>query len=614
MINYAIALTNKNLKKKVIKIADLLKTHRELTDTNNIRVGERLGTPVEKGIVLNEDYLIRNQHNIEKIMNYFTAYPDLFLDIIKPVDEGFTLFFYQRIVLRAIMRYKQIYVTAPRGFAKSFLTVLAEVLECIFTPNSKRFICAPGKGQSAAIAKEKLYEIFQHWPLLRKEVIGGDVSECPGNYGKDYVTLNFRNGARFDVVAPLDSTRGGRRHSGLIDEVRDHEEAPLTEIVLPLLNISRRLPDNTVNPKEPNQQRIYMTSAGQKGTYAYELLLDVFEGSIINPEKNFCFGCDYRVPIMHRLLQPDYVNELRMSPSYSEESFAAEYGSIWRGGAKGSWYSYDKLAKYRKLKNPELHKINREGSKHFYILSVDVGRLHDQTVVCVFRVNPQAEKFYCTLVNIVVLGRTPETKPFSIQCRDLKKLIRDYDPMRVIIDGNGLGVGLTDELIKESYDEAGNYLPAYGFMDNDDYKLVQPRDAICILSMMKANGKLKSQINSNAYSMLLGGRVRFLIKEQEAKSALLATKIGQKMSSLQRIERLMPHELTTRLFEEMANLRVRQVGSDFVLEQINTRIPDDKYYSFAYGLWCIKEIEEEYYRRRRRGNTKRKLTFFSGGI
>lgn len=44
----------------MIKIADLLKAHRELTDTNNIRVGERLGTPVEKGIVLNEDYLIKN--------------------------------------------------------------------------------------------------------------------------------------------------------------------------------------------------------------------------------------------------------------------------------------------------------------------------------------------------------------------------------------------------------------------------------------------------------------------------------------------------------------------------------------------------------------------------
>lgn len=153
-------------------------------------------------------------------MNQFTAYPDCFLDAIKPVDEGFTLFFYQRIVLRAIMRYKQIYVTAPRAFSKSFLTVLAEVLECIFTPGSKRFICAPGKGQSATIAREKLYEIFQHWPLLRREVVGGDISECPGNYGPDYVTLNFKNGSRFDVVAPLSSARGGRRVGGLIDEVR----------------------------------------------------------------------------------------------------------------------------------------------------------------------------------------------------------------------------------------------------------------------------------------------------------------------------------------------------------------------------------------------------------
>lgn len=37
---------------------------------------------------------------------------------------------------------------------------------------------------------------------------------------KDYVTLKFRNGSQFDVVGALDSTRGGRRHGGLIDEVR----------------------------------------------------------------------------------------------------------------------------------------------------------------------------------------------------------------------------------------------------------------------------------------------------------------------------------------------------------------------------------------------------------
>ena len=68
---------------------------------------------------------------------------------------------------------------------------------------------------------------------------------------------------------------------GLIDEVKNHEEETLSTIVLPLLNISRRLPDNTVNEKEPNQQQIYCTSAWQKTSFAYAKLIDVFEKSII---------------------------------------------------------------------------------------------------------------------------------------------------------------------------------------------------------------------------------------------------------------------------------------------------------------------------------------------
>ena len=69
-----------------------------------------------------------------------------------------------------------------------------------------------------------------------------------------------------------------------------------------LVNVSRRLPDNTVNPKEPNQSIIYMTSAGSKTTFAYDALIDYFEESIINPDNAFVFGCDYRVPMMQFLL------------------------------------------------------------------------------------------------------------------------------------------------------------------------------------------------------------------------------------------------------------------------------------------------------------------------
>ena len=170
-------------------------------------------------------------------------------------------------------------------------------------------------------------------------------------------------------------------------------------------------------------------------------------------------------------------------------------------------------------------------------------------------------------------------------------------------------------MIRTQLDADGRELPAYGFFNNDDYKKIQPKEAVQILYSLKANGPLNSKIHSNAYSRLNSGMVRFLISEQEARAALLATKIGQKMTTEERIKRLMPHELTTKLFEEMSNLRLRKNGLDIVLEQINARFPKDKYSAFAYGLWRIKEIEEENYKKvSRRGNgKKRQLIFFTGG-
>lgn len=586
---------------------------------SNIKIGQRDGTIIEKGVILNENYLEANLEKIGNVMSIFSAYPDIYLDLIKPQDSSFTLFFYQRITLRALMRFKDVFGTAPRAFSKSFITILAMMLQCIFIPGTKRFICAPNKTQAAQIAKEKIVEIYDRWPLLRKEVLGGEISDTPGNFGKDYVTLKFRNGSQFDVVGALDSQRGGRRHGGLIDEVRDHDETPINEVVLPLMNVSRRLPDNTVNEKEPNQQRIFMTSAGVKTSFAYDLLIDDFIDSIIHPKSTFVFGCDYRVPVLHGLLDKTYINKLKTSSSFKEESFAREYASLWSGSSEEAWFNFDKLTKYRKIKNPETSAKFRANSNQFYLLSVDVGRLNDQTVCCVFRVNVSGEgKYFATLVNLYVLGRQAETKTFNRQAIELKRIIKKFNPLEVVIDTNGLGIGFADEMIREQVDEFGNIYEPLGFKNDDDFLKVQPKDAMCILYGIKANGPLNSKIHGNAYTRINGGLVRFLIKEQEAKNALLSTKVGQKMTVKQRVQRLMPHEMTTKLFEEMANLRLRRTGVslDIVLEQINPRYPKDKYSAFAYGLWRIKELEEEQNKRRRRRGMfdKRQLVFCTGGV
>ena len=171
-------------------------------------------------------------------------------------------------------------------------------------------------------------------------------------------------------------------------------------------------------------------------------------------------------------------------------------------------------------------------------------------------------------------------------------------------------------MVKEQPDVDGQAYPPCGSFNDEVMQKIQPKDAPKILYGIKANATLKMDINVNVYTRLMSGNVRFLVKEQEAKSALLATKVGQKMSLEERTKRLMPHEMTTAFFNEMCNLRIKK-GSDtskIVLEQINSRYPDDKYYSFAYGLWRIKELEEAAFLQRRKQNIgKRQLIFFTGG-
>ena len=115
---------------------------KNLQGFDDVQVGKREDIPIEKGAVLGEDFFEKNQDLVEKYCNFFTAYPDLFIDLITPSTSHFKLFFYQRYFLRLCMRYGRLVVIAPRAFSKSFVSILAMHLMCMFRPGIKLFICA----------------------------------------------------------------------------------------------------------------------------------------------------------------------------------------------------------------------------------------------------------------------------------------------------------------------------------------------------------------------------------------------------------------------------------------------------------------------------------------
>jgi hypothetical protein len=75
--------------------------------------------------------------------------------------------------------------------------------------------------------------------------------------------------------------------------------------------------------------------------------------------------------MIHGLISKQFLNEVRTASTFSAESWAREYCSIWTGGSNESWFDYDRVSAHRKLVNPETHAKSKGNGDFFYILSVD---------------------------------------------------------------------------------------------------------------------------------------------------------------------------------------------------------------------------------------------------
>lgn len=106
---------------------------------------ERNGIFLEKGAVISEKRIDRNQEIYQKYCWLWSIYPDLYILLITPTTSKFKLKFFQIMFLRICLRHGRILTIAPRAAGKSFICILALYLICIFRARSHVFQCAPGK-------------------------------------------------------------------------------------------------------------------------------------------------------------------------------------------------------------------------------------------------------------------------------------------------------------------------------------------------------------------------------------------------------------------------------------------------------------------------------------
>ena len=554
-----------------------------------------------KKIGISEERITAVLPIIRQYAAFWREYPDLFVDFLvrgtrtEQKEGEFNFFFYQRVFLRCVMRYQYVYAVFPRAYSKSFLSVMALIIRCILYPGVHLFVTSGGKEQGASILHDKVHEICELIPSLKREI---DWGRGKSSESKDKVRYIFKNGSVLDNLAARESTRGQRRHGGLMEECVGIDDQILREVIIPVMAIDRRAKDGTTHEEEPvNKSQIYITTAGYKNTYPYDRLIGLLVRMVTQPDRCMVLGGTWRTPVAMGLQRKTFINDQKQEGTFNEASFEREYESIWTGAVEDAFFNVERFNANRVLNQPEYEASGRSSKLSYYILGVDVGRKGCSTVVCVVKVTPQTNgESIKSLVNIY----TMDDVHFEDQAIKLKKLYYKYKARRLVIDANGVGLGLIDYMVKPQINlDTSEVIPdfgVYGGTQEDaqqEYKVYKtPNTELDAMYLMKANAPVNTEAHSIIQSVINSGKIKFLIDERTAKEKLLTTKVGQNMTTDARKDYLKPFTLTTSLREEIMNLREENEGLNIILKQVNKNIKKDKVSALEYALYYIKKEEE----------------------
>lgn len=510
---------------------------------------------------------------------------------------------FQQALIVACFKYTYVMIIASRGMGKSLIAALVCVLKCILYPGIKICVASGRRGQSLNVINKIVQDFMGSSDNLRNEILDYKVSTY-------FAEIRFKNGSNIKVVTASDSARSARANFILGDEFVQIKK-PILDKVIRKFKAGQRTPrfffkDKYKNyPKEPNTE-LYLSSAYYKYHYSFAKFKSFFK-SMLKGDSYCVMGFPYQLPVAEGYYPMEQIRDELREGDFDSIGWSMEMDSLFFGESENAFYSFDELDNSRKITNvmypkPFYNLLNDNKFKYpmkkngeIRILSVDIatqgGNKRDATCFAILQLIPYGKNQF--LRNLVYLTTIEGGHTFN-QSLKARRLFYDFDCDYVVIDSQGVGIGVFDNLVQEQTDDTRNIIyPAWSCVNDDSMAdRCNDPDAPKIIYSIKANLQFNSDCAVSLRDSIRQGKFRLLINENEANEILNSSKRYNSLSVENQVLFQEPFYQTTALINEMVNLSFEVVNGKIRVNN-QSGIRKDRFSAVSYANLVANEFERQ---------------------
>ena len=509
---------------------------------------------------------------------------------------------FQKIIIFMMMVSTNFMYLASRGQGKSWLISLYCVVRCILFPGTKIVVASGVKAQAIEIISKIDTEFLKNYSWgsqnLRNEI--SYISTSPNN-----PVCEFKNGSYIHVVTSNDNARHNRANIIVVDEFRLVDLNTINTVLRKFLTAPRQ-PGYLSNPiykhLEERNCELYASSAWYQAHWSYEKAKAYYSNMLDDRRKYVCVGLPYQLAIKEGLLSRAQVEDEMSEEDFDPISWSMEMDCIFYGDSDGAFYKYDDLSKCRKIKNAylPLSMYEKRGinvpdlaPQERRIMSVDVALMaskkhnNDAAAMWINVAIPNGTVYTSNYVYLKTFeGLTTDELGIEIM-RNFYK----YKCTDLVLDTNGLGIGVYDFIIKEQYDAAtGETYEAMTSCNNQDMAdRCKVKSANKVVWCIKATADFNSNSASSLRAGIMNGNINLLCGEFEAEEVIKKLPNYAKMSDREKTEIMLPYVQTSLAINEMINLEYEIVNNRVKLKE-RTGMRKDRFSSIQYNNAVIQEL------------------------